>query len=188
MYSSTWGQVVQKPTSSPQRSQPTWSRVAGGEEEIKQPLLCFSCSYFLYLVFLALKKMQIFKELSSGDIIMHTLYQDQLTSYPFKYSPEKCLKSETSLVHILPLNLGCSHPQSKMHLNSTKDLPSQIWKKNRGRREREKLAAMLFTAGSTLFLPFKSGAKVGPISRRLPLVSASFPLFLLAAGEIQHAT
>jgi hypothetical protein len=50
--------------------------VAGGEEEIKQPLLCFSFSHFLYLVFLALKKMQHFlEESSSGD--MHTLYQDQ---------------------------------------------------------------------------------------------------------------
>ena len=51
----------------------------------------------------------------------------------------------------------------------------------------EVLAAMLFTAGSTLFLPFKSGAKVGPISRRLTLVTSSFPLFLLAGEILQHA-
>ena len=61
------------------------------------------------------------------------------------------------------------------------------FEKNRGRLEEiEKIAAMPFTAGSTLFLPFKSGAKVGPISRRLLLVSTCFPLFLLA-GEIEHA-
>ena len=50
----------------------------------------------------------------------------------------------------------------------------------------EKLAAMLFTAGSTLFLPFKSGAKVGPLNRGLLLATTCFPFFLLA-GLIQHA-
>ena len=111
------------------------------------------------------------------------------TSYPFKCSPLKCLKSETSLVQYNPSNVRLISPTAKDAPETAQKIPSsKIWKRNRGRREREKLAAMLFTAGSTLFLPFKSGAKVGPISRRLLLVSASFPLFLLAAGEIQHAT
>ena len=58
---------------------------------------------------------------------------------------------------------------------------------NRAWRDLEKIrGAMPLTAGSTLFLPFKSGAKVGPISCGLLLVGTCFPLFLLA-GEIKHA-
>ena len=51
----------------------------------------------------------------------------------------------------------------------------------------EKLAAMLFPAGSTLFLPFKSGAKVGPIPFLLLIGQRRLSSPPMAAGEIlQH--